>query len=58
MENRHDSMRNVLRAGIVEKSIQILRSHGKSDAEIREMMLKDFSISERYLDELLKSENK
>ncbi|MDO4314965.1 MAG: hypothetical protein Q4C45_04250 [Oscillospiraceae bacterium] len=43
----HDGLRDVLREGIVEKSIQILRAHGKSDQEIKAMMLKDFSISEK-----------
>lgn len=39
----HEDLRDVLREGIVEKSIQILRNHGKSDREIKEMMLKDFA---------------
>lgn len=53
---QHDTMRDTLRKGIVGKSIQILRTHGKSDAEIKSMMLKDFSISEKALEELLETE--
>ena len=37
------TVRDMLRREIVGKSIQILRSHGKSDDEIKEMMLNDFS---------------
>lgn len=57
MLSGNDSIRNVCRIGIVEKSIQILRAHGKSDVEIRSMMLKDFSIGEETLDKLLKASN-
>lgn len=38
---------------IVGKSVQILRSHGKSNTEIREMMAKDFSKSEKELNRML-----
>lgn len=34
-------------------SVQILREHGKSDEEIRSMMLNDFHIEEKTLDEIL-----
>lgn len=50
---KNESMRDILRSGIVEKSITILRNHGKSDNEIAEMMLKDFSIGKEELDKLL-----
>ena len=50
------TVRDMLRREIVGKSIQILRSHGKSDDEIKEMMLNDFSISEAVLDELLNAQ--
>lgn len=53
---QNDTTRDILRKGIVGKSIQILRTHGKSDAEIKSMMLKDFSISEKALEELLETE--
>lgn len=53
---KHDSIRDVFREGIVEKSIQILRNHGKSDDEIKEMMIKDFSISDETIDMLLKTQ--
>ena len=49
-----NTIRDTLREEIVCKSIQILRSHGKSEKEIREMMLKNFSIEEKTLDSLLK----
>lgn len=49
----HDSIKDKARAGIVEKSIEILRAHGKDEKEIKEMMLKDFSIKEETLNELL-----
>lgn len=42
-----------MRRKIVERSVQILREHGKSDGEIRVMMLKDFRISESALDEIM-----
>ncbi len=50
---KNESVRNILRSSIVKKSITILRNHGKSDNEIREMMLKDFSIKKEELDKLL-----
>lgn len=55
---RHDTARDTLRKGIVGKSIQILRTHGKCDSEIKSMVLKDFSISEQEFTELLKTQNK
>lgn len=51
----HDNLKNTLREGVVEKSIQILRNYGKSDNEIKEMMLKDFAIAEKNLDQLMKT---
>lgn len=50
-----NTVRDTLREEIVKKSIQILRSHKKSESEIKEMMLKDFSIDENSLNKLLKS---
>ena len=47
------AVKDMFHGDIVRKSIQILRSHGKSDKEIKEMMSQDFSISEAALDELL-----
>lgn len=49
------SIKDVCREGIIIKSIQILRTHGKNDKEIKEMMLKDFSIKEDSLEVLMKS---
>lgn len=51
----HGNLKSILREGVVEKSIQILRSHGKSDNEIKEMMLKDFAITEKSLDRIMKA---
>lgn len=48
-----ETVKDMFRSEIVSKSIQILRSHGKTDEEIKEMLLNDFSISETALDELL-----
>lgn len=42
----------------IGKSIQILRSHGKSDEVIKEMMSNDFSISETALANLLSTQEK
>lgn len=53
----HNNLKDVLREGIVEKSVQILRAHGKDDTEIKATILKDFSISEKSLDRIL-SNNK
>ena len=50
------TVKDMFRREIVGKSIQILRSHGKTDEEIKEMMLNDFSISEAVLDELLNAQ--
>lgn len=50
------TVKDMFRREIVGKSIQILRSHGKTDEEIKEMMLNDFSISEAVLDELLNTQ--
>lgn len=57
-EMQHDSIRDQMRQGIVEKSVQILRSHGKSDEEIRSMILNDFRIEENVLDEILNADMK
>lgn len=53
-----ETIKDAMRQGIVEKSIQILRAHGKSEEEIQEMMLKDFAIKAETLDELLKGTKK
>ena len=53
-----DTTRDQMRRGIVEKSVQILRSHGKSDEEIRSMILNDFHIEEKVLDEILNADMK
>lgn len=52
----HSNLRDTLREDIVEKSVQILRAHGKSDKEIKEMVLKDFSINESFLDKILSAD--
>ena len=51
---KHNNLKNMLREGVVKKSIQILRNRGKSDSEIKEMMLKDFAITEKNLDQIMK----
>lgn len=48
-----NTIRDTMREEIVGKSIQILRSHGKGADEIKAMMLRDFSIEENVLDDLL-----
>lgn len=48
-----ETARGQMRRGIVEKSIQILRRHGKSSGEIRSIILRDFQINEEALNELL-----
>lgn len=57
-EMQHDTIRDQMRRGIVEKSVQILRGHGKSDEEIRSMILNDFRIEEKVLDEILNADMK
>lgn len=57
-EMQHDTIRDQMRRGIVEKSVQILRGHGKSDEEIRSMILNDFHIEEKVLDEILNADMK
>lgn len=51
----HGNLKNILREGVVEKSIQILRNHGKSDSEIKGMMVKDFAITEKKVDQIMKT---
>lgn len=55
---KHNNLKNMLREGVVKKSIQILRNRGKSDSEIKEMMLKDFAITEKNLDQIMKAKSK
>lgn len=55
---RSGSIRDQARRGIVEKSVQILREHGKSDEVIRSMMRRDFHIGEAELDEILGADMK
>ena len=50
---QNGTSRDIFRKEIISKSIQILQRHGKSEKEIKEMMLKDFSIQEENLDMLL-----
>lgn len=57
-EMQHDTIRDQMRRGIVEKSVQILRGHGKSDEEIRSMILNNFHIEEKVLDEILNADMK
>lgn len=51
---KNEDLTDVFREGIVSKSIGILRSHGKSDDEIKAMMIKDFSLDEEMIDRLLR----
>lgn len=53
---KHEIIQNQFRNGIIEKSIVILRRQGLNDNEIRKMLLKDFSISEKNLDKILKAD--
>lgn len=55
---QRDTIRDQMRRGIVEKSVQILRSHGKSDDEIRSMILNDFRIEEKVHDEILSTDSR
>lgn len=55
---QQDMIKDQMRQGIVEKSVQILRNHGKSDEEIRSMILNDFRIEEKVLDEILSADMK
>lgn len=50
-----DDLKDQARLWIVEKSVQILREHGKSDKEIRSIIMSDFCIDEGTLDKVLKS---
>lgn len=53
-----DAIRSRIRQKIAEKSIQILRRHGKSDKEIRSVILHDFQIEENVLDGILNTDIK
>ena len=47
------AIRDMMRQGIIEKSIQILRRHGMSEEKIRKMILNDFCIDEKTLEEIM-----
>ena len=50
----HNRIKDVLRENIVKNPIQILQNHNKSECEIKEIILKDFALSEEKSDELMK----
>lgn len=56
-EMQSDAVRDQMRRVIVEKSVQILREHGQSDEEIREILLKDFRIDQDTLAEIMKTQS-
>lgn len=53
MQDDRQTIKEGFRTGIVEQSVQVLRTHGKSDREIKETILKDFLISEEMLDKMI-----
>lgn len=53
-----DNIKGQARQRIVEKSVQILRRYGKSNKEIRSMILHDFHIEEKALDKILNADIK
>lgn len=55
---RSDHIKNQMRQGIVKKSVQILREQGKTDEEIRSIILSGFHIEEKALNEILNTEEK
>lgn len=54
---KKESIQGMLRNEIVEKSVEILRRHGKKDGEIRKMMLYNFSVSETALNAILEGKH-
>jgi len=50
---QHDTIKNNLREGVVERSIEILRHNGVSEKEIKKKMMESFSLDEETLDRLL-----
>jgi len=50
---QHDTIKNSLREGIVERSIEMLRSNGMNEEEIKKKM-EYFSLDEETMDRLLK----
>lgn len=48
-----DDLRATLREHIASSSIQVLRSRGMSDEEIKSELLRDFSLTEEQVDEML-----
>jgi len=50
---QHDTIKNSLREGIVERSIEVLRSNGMNEEEIKKKM-ESFSLDEETMDRLLK----
>ena len=50
---QNDTVKNNLREGIVEKSIEVLRSNGMSEEEIKKKMMDSFSLDEETIDKLL-----
>lgn len=53
---QHDAIRNQMRRGVAEQSVQILRRHGKSDEEIRFMLSGAFRLDEKELNEILNAD--
>lgn len=50
---KENEIKNIFREEIIKKSIGTLRSYGKSDDEIKEILSKNFSQSKEKIDELL-----
>lgn len=50
-------IKNDARLWVVTYSIKILRSKGKTDDEIKTEILRDFTIDEKQLDDLMKVKN-
>lgn len=50
---KENEIKNIFREEIIKKSIGTLRSHGKSDDEIKEILSKNFSQGKEKIDELI-----
>ena len=52
---QNDTIKNNLREGIVERSIEVLRRNGMSEEEIKKKLTESFSLDEEAISRLFKN---
>jgi len=51
---QYEAIKNNLREGVVERSIEVLRRNGMSEEEIKKKMTESFSLDEETINKLFK----